>query len=448
MGIFGAMQTAVSGMQAQAFALNNISGNIANSQTIGYKRIDTNFQDLIPDLGTQAQITGGVNANSLATNTVAGAFKSTGVNSNVALSGDGYFSVSRQTSSVSGAQSFESMPYYTRRGDFSLNKDKYLVNGAGYYLMGYKVDPTSGMANSGSPATIQLPTGDMPPKATATITYQGNLPTTPSNPTSTGTPQAPATAYSAGPPAVAATTVTAANESAFLDSSIAGGSVTAYDVKGSPVSLQTRWAKNTSGAWDLYYQSNSAATGTADKWTFLQNFQFNAGGAMTTPASPYTITTPANFAIDGTSLGALTMNFSGLTQYGDTSGQFRTTNIAQDGYSSASLTGVQFGDKGRIYAMYSNGMQQPVADIAVAKFNGGQALKRLDGGVYQQSDQSGDPIYGAGDSNIMVGGLEASNADISQEFSAMIATQQAYSANAKVITAAQQMMTEAVNVIR
>ena len=93
-------------------------------------------------------------------------------------------------------------------------------------------------------------------------------------------------------------------------------------------------------------------------------------------------------------------------------------------------------------------MQEPVADIAVAKFSGDQALKRLDGGVYQQSDQSGDPIYGAGDSNILVGGLEASNADISQEFSAMIATQQAYSANAKVITAAQQMMTEAIDVIR
>ena len=98
----------------------------------------------------------------------------------------------------------------------------------------------------------------------------------------------------------------------------------------------------------------------------MQNFQFNSSGAMTTPASPYTVSTPANFAIDGTTLGAVTMNFSGLTQYGDTSGQFRTTNIAQDGYSSASLTGVQFGDKGRIYAMYSNGMQQPVADICLA----------------------------------------------------------------------------------
>jgi flagellar hook protein FlgE len=142
------------------------------------------------------------------------------------------------------------------------------------------------------------------------------------------------------------------------------------------------------------------------------------------------------------------MDFTGLSQYGDTSGQFRATNIAQDGYASAQLTGVEFGEKGRVYATYSNGQRQAVADIAVATFNGGQALKRLDGGVYQKSDQSGEPIYGSGDSKVMTGGLEGSNSDISQEFSAMIATQQAYSANAKVISAAQQMMTEAVNVIR
>ncbi len=447
MGIFGAMQTAVSGMSAQAFALENISGNIANSQTIGYKRIDTSFEDMIPDLSLSARITGGVNASSLATNSVAGAFKSTGINSNIALSGDGYFATSQRTTTTSGASSFGSSPYFTRRGDFALDKNKNLVNGAGYYLMGYTVDPTSGMANSGVPTTIQLPTGDMAPKATSTITYQGNLPSTPSNPANTANalPAGVATNLTATPPVVA-TTYSANNESTLLNASIAGGSVTVYDAKGTPATLQTRWVKNASNTYDLYYENDSKANGTSPKWTFLQNFQFDNSGNMTVPATPKV--TISGLSIDGTSLGSIAVDFTGMSQYGDTSGQFRTTNIAQDGYSSASLTGVYFGDKGRVYAQYSNGLQQPVADIAVAKFNGGQALKRLDGGVYQQSDQSGDPIYGAGDSNILVGGLEASNADISQEFSLMIATQQAYSANAKVITAAQQMMTEAVNVIR
>jgi flagellar hook protein FlgE len=437
MGIFGAMETAVSGMQAQAYALDNISGNIANSQTIGYKRIDTNFQDLIPDLGLSAQITGGVNASSLATNSLAGAFKSTGINSNIALSGDGYFTVSEKTTNSSGISSFSATPFFTRRGDFTLDKNKNLVNGAGYYLMGYTVDPTSGVASSGIPTTIQLPTGDMPPKATSTITYQGNLPTTAA---STGAAPAP------GVTTPAVTTVSATDESTFLNQSIAGGSVTVYDAKGTPATLQTRWAQNSAGTYDLYYENDSTATGTNPKWTFLQNFQFNGSGAMTVPATP--TVTMTGLSIDGTTLGSVTADFTGMTQYGDTTGQFRTTNVSQNGYSSASLTGVYFGDKGRVYAQYSNGLQQPVADIAVANFNGAQSLTRLDGGVYQQSDQSGDPIYGAGDSNILVGGLEASNADITQEFSQMIATQQAYSANAKVITAAQQMMTDAVNVIR
>ena len=78
MGILGAMQTAVSGMQAQAYALDNISGNIANSQTIGFKRIDTSFQDLVPDLALSTRLTGGVSAISQTTNAVAGAFRMTG----------------------------------------------------------------------------------------------------------------------------------------------------------------------------------------------------------------------------------------------------------------------------------------------------------------------------------------------------------------------------------
>jgi flagellar hook protein FlgE len=433
------MQTAVSGMQAQAYALNNISGNIANSQTIGYKRIDTSFQDLVPDLALSSRITGGVSAASSSTNNVAGSFKSTGVNSNVALSGDGYFAVSSKTATASGVTSFSSTPNFSRRGDFALDKDKNLVNGAGYYLMGYDIDPASGMVSTGVPATIQIPTADMAPKATTSVTYQGNLPTVPSNPTSSTTPLSPA---------IASTTVTATDESSFLNKSIAGGVVTVYGADGMPQILQTRWAKNSDLNWDLYYQNNANATGDDAKWTFLNHFKFNGSGQLTAPAAPYTITTPAAFAINGTTLGAITMDFTGLSQYGDTTGQFHATNIAQDGYASAQLTGVEFGQKGRVYATYSNGQRQAVADIAVATFNGGQALKRLDGGVYQKSDQSGDPIYGGGDSKIMTGGLEGSNSDISQEFSAMIATQQAYSANAKVISAAQQMMAEAVNVIR
>lgn len=436
MGILGAMQTAVSGMQAQAYALDNISGNIANSQTIGFKRIDTSFQDLVPDLALSTRLTGGVSAVSQTTNAVAGAFRTTGVTTNVAISGDGFFAVSKKNADATGTVSFSSSPFFTRRGDFRVDENNNLVNGAGQYLMGYAVDSASGVVKDGVVSTIQIPTTDLPPAATTSIKYEGNLPVVPSNEMqSKGSLAASA----------AGATIAANGESTFLDKTISGGSLTIYDSSGTAMNLQMRWAKTSAGQWDLYYMSNSAATGTQAKWTSLgPSATFNTNGKLTS-ASPLS----ANFSIDTKTTGSpISIDISNLSQYGDTNGVFRQSNISQDGHSSASLSGMEIGNQGRIFAKYTNGMQVPVADIAIAHFNGEEALKRGDGGAYEISDQSGEPIYGLNGSSIMVGGVEGSNADISQEFTRMIATQQAYSANAKVITTAQEMMTEAVNVIR
>lgn len=435
MGILGAMQTAVSGMQAQAYALDNISGNIANSQTIGFKRIDTSFQDLVPDLALSTRLTGGVSAISQTTNAVAGAFRTTGVTTNVAISGDGFFAVSKKNADATGTLSFSSSPFFTRRGDFSVDVNNNLVNGAGQFLMGYAVDTISGAVKDGVVKTIQIPTTDLPPAATTAIKYEGNLPVKPTNELqSKGSLAA----------SVAGDTIAANGESTFLDKSISGGSLTIYDTSGTAMNLQLRWAKTSSGQWDLYYMSNSTATGTAAKWTSLgPSATFNSSGKLTSSA-----TLTKSMSIDGKTTGTLSIDIANLSQYGDTNGVFRQSNISQDGHSSASLTGMEISNQGRIYAKYSNGMQVPVADVAIAHFNGEEALKRGDGGAYEVSDQSGEPIYGLNGSSLMVGGVEGSNADISQEFTRMIATQQAYSANAKVITTAQDMMREAVNVIR
>ncbi len=79
MGIFGALTTSVAGLRANSYALENISGNIANSQTTAFKRIDTSFLDLIPDAGTSAQVAGSVTAQSRSTNTIAGSVQSSSV---------------------------------------------------------------------------------------------------------------------------------------------------------------------------------------------------------------------------------------------------------------------------------------------------------------------------------------------------------------------------------
>jgi flagellar hook-basal body protein len=144
MGIFDALDTAVSGLQAQSFALQNISGNIANSQTTAFKGTDTQFEDLLSQQGEapSAQTSGSVIASSSSTIAVQGNIQSTSVGTNMAINGDGFFVVEKPTGFTGGIPNFNGVNLYTRRGDFQA-QDGYLVNGAGYYLMGVPIDNTA-----------------------------------------------------------------------------------------------------------------------------------------------------------------------------------------------------------------------------------------------------------------------------------------------------------------
>src|ERR1700721_1953869 len=122
MGIFDALNTAVGGLQAQSFALQNISGNIANASTTGYKGIDTNFEDLIPDATTpNRQVAGGVTAYAQATITTQGTVSASAVATNMAINGDGFFSVQSATGTTDNVPNFSGVTDYTRRGDFQVN---------------------------------------------------------------------------------------------------------------------------------------------------------------------------------------------------------------------------------------------------------------------------------------------------------------------------------------
>ena len=113
MGIFDALTTAVSGLQSQSFALQNISGNIANASTIGYKGIDTSFEDLIPDSTVpDKQVAGGVTAFAQATITSQGTVSSSTVATNMAINGDGFFSVQQATGTVDNVPVFSGITDY------------------------------------------------------------------------------------------------------------------------------------------------------------------------------------------------------------------------------------------------------------------------------------------------------------------------------------------------
>src|SRR5262249_30415425 len=179
MGIFDALTTAVSGLSAQSYALQNISGNIANSQTTAFKRINTQFEDLMGDNLPSQQIAGGVLASSVATNNVQGDIQNAQTSTFMGINGNGFFIVQKPTSFSGNLPVFGGVNLYTRRGDFQLDQNGFLVNGAGYYLMGIPVDATTGNPSGSIPQTLQFNNNLIPAVETTQITYNANLPSQP-----------------------------------------------------------------------------------------------------------------------------------------------------------------------------------------------------------------------------------------------------------------------------
>ena len=118
MGIFDELNTAVAGLQAQSFALQNISGNIANSQTTGYKETDNYFEDMVSAAALNQQTANGVIAGSRSTNTVQGTIQGTSVSTDMAINGDGWFVVAKPTGTSDNQPVFSGVNDYTRAGDF------------------------------------------------------------------------------------------------------------------------------------------------------------------------------------------------------------------------------------------------------------------------------------------------------------------------------------------
>lgn len=466
MGIFGALTTAVSGIRAQSYALENISGNIANSQTPGFKRVDTSFVDMIPELPYRREVAGSVNAFSKLTNTIKGDPLSTSVSTNVAINGEGFFVVQEKLGFSGNRAVFGGIDLYTRRGDFTLDKDGYMMNGAGYYLRGSSINPATGEIMGTGNEIIQISNAPVPAQRTEEVLYRANLPSKPATSTADATVpgselMGPSGVVGYEPRVFAATSpapgVQGSDTTRFLGQSISGGTITTYDSVGQPVSLEMRWAKvgtadpsaspPTQDTWNLFYLEDSDATGTAVSWRNIGTpITFGANGAMTSPTN---ITIP-NLTVDGASVGSVNLAFgaNGLTQYAALNGLVRQDTIQQDGYPSGVLDAVQIEADGRVTGSYTNGRVVPVAQIQIAQFNADNALKRLDSGVYERTLESGIPITGLNGATLIGGHVESSNTDIAEEFSKMIVTQQAYSANTRVVSTSQQMMTEVINMIR
>ena len=250
--------------------------------------------------------------------------------------------------------------------------------------------------------------------------------------------------------------VTGNDLSAFTNESISGGAVTAYNAAGTPVNLQMRWAKTDSASlgtghqdtWNLFYQTSTTATGSQVAWVNSgTNFTFSANGSLSSPTGS-AISIPG-VVVDGQSLGAITVNISsgGLTQFASSSGSATINTISQNGFAAGQLQSVSINNSGLVVGTFSNGQNINLASVTLSHFNGTNYLKALDGGAYEVTDLSGPAIIGAS-GKISGSSLEGSNTDIADEFTKLIVTQQAYSANTKVITTANSMVQDLLNVLR
>jgi flagellar hook protein FlgE len=445
MGMFGSMLTAVAGLRAQSFALENISGNIANSSTPGFKRVDTSFSDLIPEAPLNRQVSGSVTAFSRLTNSIEGDFLATSIPTNIALNGEGFFVVSQRPNEqaiISG----QSPTLYTRRGDFEVDRLGYLVNGAGYALRGQTLDPTTGQPINANNGFIRIERDPLPAKPSDNITYNGVLPrvpeTTDYDPLVAGSDQiGPGADYPASPGFPA--TINFADASTFERRSMPGGSVSIYNATGAVEPVNLRWAKMADDTWGLYYQEGDPA---GNAWVrFGGDVTFNPDGSLNGPAS---LASGGPVTVNGTVFQDLQVNFGGrLTQFSSDT-RVQPTLIDQDGYSVGRFNSVGVSDNGVVSIAYSNGQVVPIAMIDVVRFPAANSLKRADGGAFEQTLESGAPIVGLDNGVIISGTVEGSNTDISEEFAKMIVTQQAYSANTRVISTSQEMIREVLNIVR
>jgi flagellar hook protein FlgE len=247
-------------------------------------------------------------------------------------------------------------------------------------------------------------------------------------------------------------TVIGSDVSTFTSQSIDGGSLTAYDADGNPLNIQFRWAQVATGdgqsMWNLFYQTNSSATGSQSAWQNVgTNFIFNSSGQLVQPTNT-TLTLPS-LSVNGDALSNVEINFgtNGLTQFANTSGTSQVTELQQNGFAAGSLQSVSVDTNNRVVGSFSNGQTIPLAEITLANFNGADALQALSGDAFAATPESGNPIF-SGTGNIEGSSLESSNVDIATQFSQLIVAQQAYSANARVMSTADQMIQSLLQVIQ
>jgi flagellar hook protein FlgE len=399
---------ALSGLDAAQSDLNVTANNIANVDTTGFKSSNTEFSDLFAatQQGVSSTAVGnGVSVSEVAQQFTQGNIDSTGNNLDLAVSGNGFF-----TMSDNGALT------YSRDGAFQEDANGFVTDSAGNRLQVYPPLANGGF-NTGGLQDLNLTTNESAPKATTTVALTANLPANAAVPTTAVFNPADATSY---------------NDQTSL---------TTYDSLGAAHTSSLYFVKGAvANNWTVRLYVDGAAVGTP------QALVYSNTGAITTPAGGQ-IAFPAYTPATGAAPMNLTFNFSHTTQDGST---FGVTANTQDGYTTGTLTGINIDSTGVVQARFTNGNSVNLGQVALANFANPQGLQQLGNQSWAQTFASGAPVTGtagqAGLGTIQSGSLEESNVDITAQLVHMITAQRDFQANAQMVTTNDQITQTIINI--
>ena len=394
----------LSGLISSQDQLQSVSNNLANIDTVGFKDQTISFSDIfaqssLSNASNDPIQTGlGVAPAQTTTDFTDGDISATGIPTNMALSGNGFF----VTQSANGSTN------YTRAGDFTTNTDGQLTTPNGELVMGYPA--VNGVVNtSGSLQPIQVGLGSViPASATSTFQFQANL---------------------------SASTKTGATYSS---------PVKIFDSLGGEHDLTVNYTKTGTNSWSYTVNVPTADTGSTSSQIASGKLTFDSSGNLTSPTGSVAIDIPK--FTDGAAPMKLTWDLTaanGTSSLTQTNLASSTGSPTSDGQASGTLEGISVLANGTVEGSYSNGQLNALGQVAVASFANNQGLLRSGNNDYSATVGSGVAAVGVagtgGRGTITGDSVEASNVDVAAEFAKMIVAQQAYSANAKSITTFDQI---------
>lgn len=397
---------AVSGMNAAARQLDVIGNNIANSSTAGFKSASISFADMYAG----SKVGMGVRVAAVMQNFSDGTPTSTNNPLDVAISGKGFFRLVDSSGQV----------FYTRNGQFQLDKERNIVSVDGYNLTGYLATGNPPRIDqSGTPGALRIPEDMLSATASTKGSVQINL-----NSNSEKPKKAP---------------VNPSDSESYNYST----SMTAYDSLGNEHNIRFFYVKGDNNEWKVHYIDSSDANMTKPKEA--RTMTFDSSGKLTSNPE---LTIDFN-GLKGATNGSFKLSLANSTQQnlGKEAGSVKNPVI--DGYKAGNLIGFSINDDGTINGIYSNQQTKLLGQIVMADFANLNGLEPAGGNNWRASNNSGQEALGLAGTGtfgaLTPSAIETSNVDVSQELVNMIVAQRNYQSNSQSIKTHDQILNTLVN---